>query len=254
MEARYAQYPEGVALDTRARTITAVLGSVPKIADDAPAELQSDAAAAVGLSYENDDGVALLDRAIERPDGPLVGCFIFEFARGSRRRRVVKDEMNPRTISVVYHVMRHEIVQLESKMGSRRHKLRTDDKLDTRIGHQRNMNSVSNGKGGMVVFVTRDASTRLQPGDHSPQKNASGGVMLRNHLVYNGLGLGGQQIPAAGPADLDVRPAIAKQQDDRLRLRMHIILGLAMGVRGPRRLLQRQNLTGERRAIYRSQG
>jgi hypothetical protein len=167
----------------------------------------------------------------------------------SRWRCIVENKVNSLAVAIVDHMMHHDVVQLERKMRARRHALGAHHEFNTAIGYERNVNPVSNRKGRMGVFVPSDPAAGRKPGDHGSPKRTACGIIFRDNLVNNGHRLISKQIPAARAAHLDVGPSFAKKQNNRLRLSVHVIIGLPPVVGMPRQLIQRQHLFGERRAV-----
>lgn len=134
--------------------------------------------------------------------------------------------------------MKHEIIQFESVMWTRRDALRANEEFDIRIGDERNVNSVSDREGGMRVLVSRDSAPSVEPGHHGTQYSAPCRVVSAQHSLHHGLRLRSQQVPAVRPRDRDFRPASTEEQNDGLRLRVDVVVGLTSWILAPSLLRQ----------------
>jgi len=112
---------------------------------------------------------------------------------------------------------------------------------------------VSNRKVWVRVLVARDPAAGSEPSDHGTQYLASRGVVFFQHLTHHGFRLRSQQLPAAAPGHCHLRPSIAEQQNNRLGLRMDIVIPLPPGIDAPGIFLQRHHLVSQQLTIDLSQ-
>ena len=132
---------------------------------------------------------------------------------------------------------------------SRRDPLLADDEFHVRIGHQRDVDAVADGKGGMFVIVHFDAALRQQTREHRAQHHASRRVMRRDDVFHDRHRDIGECVPAAGMLDFHRRPTGEEHEDDRLRFDVDLVIVLPAIVHVPSALIGRQYTLGQPLAI-----
>jgi hypothetical protein len=165
-------------------------------------------------------------------------------------RRVVKDEVDTVARAPVGNLMEHQIIELEPEMCPRRHVLVADNELDVRIGDERYMNAVRDGERRMHILMAGNTPARPETRYHSAKSCAARRIVSVDHLIHDGHRLRREPVPANTARHSSLWPFLAKQQNDRLSLRVDVVVLLTARITMPRALVERQNPLHQSVAVY----